>query len=473
MKARASFLLMNLCWFSSFAQVAIDINIQDGDSLKIRYLRPFEEFANEDAETTLGDKVSGRTLITFDNSQPIFVRFIFNNSVIELLCEPSDTIRLTLKDPTSHKHDWLSIDGRNSAGHLYYNMVYNRVRIDKFFKIRDVFERSYQIGSDTLILRVKREIERQLGWLDSLKNSNLVSQPFYEMMKVQISTLLAWEVGEQCNKYLELRDPLSWESSEIKMKLFAQYDPLDHRLRSCLSKGYYYTYFEQMYKAQSKCDTSEIIVGDTPFYCLAPLDLQGYLWGASLIAHYKYDPDQEKNCRTFKMYEAKFGTAPFVEYLRNSTICRKEEKNAVKIITPFDADLFTLLTFSFPGKRVFIDLWATWCAPCKAEFKHYDSSFYRFMSDRKIELVYVSIDKIQDKKRWEKDVGSFNLSGFHILAGKKLQSSIKDVIFDGGNAVIPRYILVSEDGRILSVDFKRPSDPLFENEIYKAFARKR
>jgi thiol-disulfide isomerase/thioredoxin len=288
-------------------------------------------------------------------------------------------------------------------------------------------------------------------------------------MKVQISTLLAWEVGEQCRKFLESKDPLSWESSEIKKRLFKLYDPMDPRLRSCLSKGYYSTYFEDLYKTQAKCDPSEAIVDDTPFYCAAPYELQGYLWGASLMAHYKYDPDQEKNCRMFEKYAAKFGTTPFVEYFRKSTICKKVEKKPLQIIDPFDADLFTLINFSFPGKRLYIDLWATWCAPCKAEFKHYDSSFYQFMKEKKVILVYLSIDKQSDKKRWEGDVNRFNLAGFHLLAGPKLQSSIKDVVFDGGNAAIPRYILVSEDGRILSTDFKRPSDPRFKTEIEEFF----
>lgn len=448
-------------------QMAISINVRDGDSLKIRYLRPFQGFANEDIETTLGSKVSGKTILTFDNARPIFIRLIINNKIVELAVEPKDTIRLSVSDPIANPNHWLTIAGPNAAGHTYYNLVYNRVRIDKFFKVQDVFERHYARGADTLIAKVKKEIDRQMRWLDSLKTSNRISAPYYDLMQVQISTLLAWEVGEQCKKFLESKDPLSWESGEVKRMLFALYDPMDPRLRYCLSKGFYSTYFEHLFKTQGKC-TSEVIVDDTPFYCLAPADLQGYLWGASLMAHYKYDPDQDKNCRTFERYAARFGSAPFVEYLRQSNICHKEEKHPVKILEPFDADLFTLIAFSFPGRRVFIDLWATWCAPCKADFKHYDASFYAYMNERKIALVYISIDKLQDKKRWENDVNRFNLTGFHILAGQKLKASIKEIVFDGTNAAIPRYVLVREDGKIVSVDFIRPSDPTFRDELDKA-----
>lgn len=469
MKIRAVLLITCLHCIPCFGQFAIKINIHNGDSLRIRYLRPFKEFSNEDIETTLGEKVSGRTSIVFDNARPMFVRLIFNNSVVELLCQPKDTILLTVRKPSPKANDWLSVEGPNAAGHLYYNMVYDRVRIDKFYKIQDVFERKYQKGPDTLIANVKKEIERQSRWLDSLMDSQKISRQYYDLMKVQISTLLAWEVGEQCRKFLESKDPLSWESSEIKKRLFKLYDPLDPQLQSCLSQGYYSTYFEDLYKLQANCGPSEAIVDDTPFYCAAPYELQGYLWGASLMAHYKYDPDEEKNCRTFQRYAAEFGTSPFVEYFQNSTICKKVEKKPLQIIEPFDADLFTLISFSFPGKRLYIDLWATWCAPCKAEFKHYDSSFYQFMHDKKVTLVYLSIDKQSDKKRWAGDVNRFNLAGFHMLTGPKLQSSIKDIVFDGGNAAIPRYILVSEDGRILSTDFKRPSDPSFKTEIARFF----
>ena len=116
-----------------------------------------------------------------------------------------------------------------------------------------------------------------------------------------------------------------------------------------------------------------------------------------------------------------------------------------------------------------MDIWATWCAPCKMEFKFYDAAFYEFMKEHKIELVFISIDDPKRRDQWEREVNTFNLKGNHILAQTHLQASLKEVVYDDGNVVIPRYLLADETGKILSTDFMRPSDPQFQNEIRKQF----
>lgn len=132
-----------------------------------------------------------------------------------------------------------------------------------------------------------------------------------------------------------------------------------------------------------------------------------------------------------------------------------------------DTDLFTFITLNFPRKRLFIDLWATWCMPCKMEFKYYDSSFYEFMKEHKIQTVFISIDKPDRREKWKTEIDAINLKGYHVFAGQKLQASIKEVIFNDQTTVIPRYVLVDENGKILSVDFNRPSDSYFKAAIDK------
>jgi hypothetical protein len=42
------------------------------------------------------------------------------------------------------------------------------------------------------------------------------------------------------------------------------------------------------------------------------------------------------------------------------------------------------------------------------------------------------------------------------------------LIFEGGSIIIPRYILIDNDGTIISRDFMRPSNPAFREELFKA-----
>ncbi len=139
---------------------------------------------------------------------------------------------------------------------------------------------------------------------------------------------------------------------------------------------------------------------------------------------------------------------------------------------PFkDGDLASFINSNYRGKRVFIDLWATWCAPCKIEFKKYDSTFYELIRNTKIEMVFISIDDKKGKKIWESEINLLPFKGDHFLSGSLLRRSIQKIVYNNGLVVIPRYILIDEDGKIISVDFKRPSHPLFRKEIEKYFPK--
>lgn len=134
-----------------------------------------------------------------------------------------------------------------------------------------------------------------------------------------------------------------------------------------------------------------------------------------------------------------------------------------------ETNLEDLIKANFEGKRVFVDMWATWCGPCKKEFREYDSAYYSIMDSYNIDLLYLSIDKDKDTKIWERDIEKLGLKGYHTRANKKLVESLQAEIFDGSVITIPRYILVDKGGKILFKNFQRPSDPEFSKMIREVF----
>ena len=114
----------------------------------------------------------------------------------------------------------------------------------------------------------------------------------------------------------------------------------------------------------------------------------------------------------------------------------------------------------FKGKYVYIDIWATWCGPCKVEIpylKKLESKYH----DRNIEFVSISVD---DDRRsgtmerahdaWKKMVTEKELTGVQLFTGNGWKADfVQDYKVNG----IPRFILIAPDGTIVDADAPRPS----------------
>ena len=103
----------------------------------------------------------------------------------------------------------------------------------------------------------------------------------------------------------------------------------------------------------------------------------------------------------------------------------------------------------FRGKYVYIDMWATWCGPCKREMPYLKALEEEF-KDAEIVFVGLSVDK--DKAAWENLVRQGELTGVQLYLGTGSR-------FQEGYRVeaIPRFILLDKEGVIISNDMSRPS----------------
>ncbi len=106
------------------------------------------------------------------------------------------------------------------------------------------------------------------------------------------------------------------------------------------------------------------------------------------------------------------------------------------------------------GKYVYIDVWATWCGPCKAEIPHLQKVEKQY-HDKNIEFVSISVDTKKNHDKWKKMVADKDLGGIQLLADKDFKSDfVQDYNING----IPRFILLDPAGNIVSSDAPRPSN---------------
>lgn len=118
-------------------------------------------------------------------------------------------------------------------------------------------------------------------------------------------------------------------------------------------------------------------------------------------------------------------------------------------LSAVDVDGKSWTLADFKGKYVYIDMWATWCAPCKREMP-YLKNLEEKLKDADIVFLGLSVDR--DKAKWEEMVKSGSLTGVQLYLGP--QSSFQKAYNIEG---IPHFILLDKEGKIISNDMSRPS----------------
>jgi thiol-disulfide isomerase/thioredoxin len=113
------------------------------------------------------------------------------------------------------------------------------------------------------------------------------------------------------------------------------------------------------------------------------------------------------------------------------------------------------------GKYTYIDVWATWCGPCKAEIPSL-KALEKEYHGRNIQFLSLSIDDDRshggswDKARedWKTMIADKELSGIQLFAPEGWQTPfIREYKING----IPRFILIDPAGNVVTPDAPRPS----------------
>ncbi len=176
-----------------------------------------------------------------------------------------------------------------------------------------------------------------------------------------------------------------------------------------------------------------------------------------------------KTLTNFLNYNDATGAEKYVEMFNKMSTDEKQKKaiaeahsTAMKLLKGKPAPTFNYIDTkgeevaleNLKGKNVYVDVWATWCGPCKREIPHLKELEEKYHENDNIVFMSVSIDKMEDKDKWLKMVEEKELSGVQLMADKDWKSSIcTDYAIRG----IPRFLLIDKDGNIMDKNAPRPS----------------
>lgn len=251
---------------------------------------------------------------------------------------------------------------------------------------------------------------------------------------------------------------------------------------SCFTKyqsdKYYMIRYYEQYKYPQLSETEKKLLSkdysdDTfgPFkpYLLAPKSQRlSSLYGA-FMSQYAYCVNELNRRKLIDYFAKEYPDSESFSII--SEVWKKHNETDVKptLLTDTVNSLKELVKLkALKGKYIFVDLWATWCLPCKMQFVYKAELNELLNSYPNLTMLFISIDN--HEKEWLNTIYT-NLSGLHLRATEKLTEDIRDKLYKNERISIPRYILLDPEGNIVNGNLSRPSQiEYLKKELDSVFA---
>lgn len=411
-----------------------------------------------------------------------FIQISYSNgSRYSLLIHNGDSLHIYLNKNT------LYFSGINSSGQAYLNNFNRSINVDS------IFEQHLKNGID--IQGIKSDIKSL--FFDGLKSdlaelisTKKVTSTFGDKIFNDMSYAVADMFVSSCEILLKgMRNEILTQSDTIAIRnaldtLFKDLPPND---KSIIKYRYSYKYIKYyndfMFNKYTEKQKNELIKNyskDTfgPYisYILAPDYIQCPLFGSALLLQINYMLNEFDKSKMYDYLNQKFPNSQYLSIISEKLIPEKQKKSNLQLKDSLSETVYIdkavhsikelLLLPELKGKKVYIDIWATWCMPCKAQFQ-YNDKIHELAQKNNVTLVYISIDSKEFINKWMSDIEKSNLKGFHIMANEDLLNDIKNVFFEDKTVSIPRYIFYDTNGKLMNSNAPRPSNL---DEIKKMFS---
>jgi len=414
-------------------------------------------YSNERDEFVISKKIE----------KPYFSTITIENTQLKTIILPNKNIQINYLDST------YVFKGENAKGMELLNSFKR-----PFFNINEM----QKFNKDTTAQQIKEKIinlkQRELTQLQSLINSNSIDLSFGVLIKTEIDYFYALKINKIILSKQYQKIPIKKELLSLLNKNIEQY-PLDIKYKPSHWAQYANTVLieKPLYDLQEKGEINKLKIQE--------LRLEDKLH------RFKYDLIQEYNdLETIEKISAfyinfasiqnkfeksligiysdftnKYPKSNYSDYLKPDIdkiknyhiIIAKEMPKTVQFINGKDINSLNDLIKELKIEKYYVDIWATWCGPCKNEFK-YNKELEKLLKSKGYKKLYISIDRKEVIQKWKDNIKYYNLEGLHLLANKQfVKSFTKDYAIYKGYLRIPQYLLINENGELVTNNAPRPS----------------
>lgn len=133
---------------------------------------------------------------------------------------------------------------------------------------------------------------------------------------------------------------------------------------------------------------------------------------------------------------------------KNATPPTAEKKQPKTVEVPLlDGKQFTETLNRFKGKVVVVNLWATWCVPCRQEFPLLVKLYKQFKSQG-VELVAISHDDVQNLDDVKEFVVKRQVPFATFLADPKDGDGLREAIYPNWTGALPSTFFFDRSGTL-------------------------
>jgi thiol-disulfide isomerase/thioredoxin len=404
---------------------------------------------------------AGRAIIEVALDRPMFASIQGNKQYIQLLLTPGDVI--DIEPDTSKTGGGIKYTGDGASAHKYLE------------KTRDLQQKYEEVNGKAAI---HADLKEFIGRRDALRKG--YDSLYTDLSKDQTVSKLALQLMAKKNhmaqyffhqNYISAQYDFDFNNPEIPATLKTVIKDLPDDSLAMAANIYDYgiilSFYLQADIFNEAGDVAEKLDKDS----------LGDKWatiGNNVIKKRKFSPRLDEHFRAANLnYWVRMeGISPELQTLRTEFNKKSRMPDYKKAIdksfakweaigpgkpapnfTGVSSDGKKVSLSSLKGKVVYIDVWATWCGPCRDEFPDSKKLVKEFEGNDQVVFLYVSVDN--DIDAWKKLLkGNSVPSGNHINQQSDEPGSIWQKYHLWG---IPRYILINSDGTMLQTHAPRPS----------------
>ncbi len=442
---------------------------------KVDYTSPINGICNWWFTKSVQPDSLGNFQINIDSDQTIFIKLRTSNKTQgTLIVEPGETydVRFDL----NNKEKVFYVTDKSSVLQETYNKLPNPEHI--------------QIGAgefmrDSVASTIKKTIEQrktdEIGQFEKLLSDKIISSKVLELVKTDrncyydaVLSTVAWL---KCHMTMQGREKVFadefdnlWKGT-FEQPLLSNPEIVKSPWFNFYAECYIYfkeyvngNFTKEKLEALRESKQTKIYRVNKAKEYLNPEVCEDY------IANYLYEECFQKEYEKeliglFENFKADYPKSEYIQYIsplideivKFHKIADSDFNEKIKFVKNYpNLNTLSEIANTFTKGKIYIDVWATWCGPCKAEFE-YKEELKNLLQKNDIQILYISIDREQDSVQWKNMIKFYNLEGYHVRANKELGAELRKIFDRDGAIGIPWYILIDNNGNIIKKHATHPS----------------